>query len=109
MLIVYNFINVYEDPVIGIGLGFLGLFIACRGLSFFLFFGVQRLWRHVAKNRIIKDSYKLSLLFGVYAMINVLLLLLGNWTKLIGLLLLIAFVVLQVVLFSNERKEIKTL
>jgi hypothetical protein len=76
LLITYTSINVYEDPVIGIGLFMLGLFIAARGASFYLFLGIQKFFREISQTRLIKDSYKLSLLFGIYVLINALFLLL---------------------------------
>ncbi|MEI6775201.1 MAG: hypothetical protein WCL18_10970 [bacterium] len=76
LLITYTSINVYEDPVIGIALSILGLFIAARGASFYLFLALQKFFRDVPQDRLIKDSYKLSLLFGIYVLINALFLLL---------------------------------
>ncbi|PJA48067.1 MAG: hypothetical protein CO170_03855 [candidate division SR1 bacterium CG_4_9_14_3_um_filter_40_9] len=105
ILIVYTSINIYEDPMMGIGLGFLGIFIASWGISFYLFVGIQNIYRHVEKLRIIKDSYKLSLLFGIYVLINILLLLLEYRNKYIGIVLLIGFVFLQIALFSDSAKK----
>ena len=76
LLVTYTSINVYEDPMIGIGLGILGLFILARGASFYMFVGIQKFFRELPKDRLIKDSYKLSLLFGIYVLINALFLLL---------------------------------
>ena len=82
LLVDYTMINVYEDPLIGIGLGLVGVFVLARGVSFFLFFYAQELFRKLEyRDRNLKDSYKLSLLFGLYSLINVLLLLLGSWNK----------------------------
>jgi Ca2+/Na+ antiporter len=103
LIIDYTSINVYEDPAIGIGLGFLWLFIAARGGSFYLFYWIQKLYRHVDKLQLIKDSYKLSLLFGIFVILNVLLLLLGYWNKWLGLILLGWFIALQVALFSDPK------
>ena len=82
-------INVYEDPLVGIGLGLVGVFVLSRGVSFFVFFYVQELFRKIEyRERNLKDSYKLSLLFGLFSLINVLFLLLGSRNKRVGLLLL---------------------
>ncbi len=99
----YTSINVYEDPAIGIGLWFLWLFIAAWGGSFFLFYRIQKLYRHVEKVQLVKDSYKLSLLFGIFVILNVLLLLLGYWNKWLGIVLLGWFIALQVTLFSGKQ------
>jgi Ca2+/Na+ antiporter len=103
--ITYTSINVYEDPMVGIGLSMLWLFIASRGASFYLFFGIQKWFRDLPYDRLIKDSYKLSLLFGIFILINALFLLLWYRSKFLGLVLLIGFIVLQIVLFADEKKS----
>ena len=105
LIVTYTCINVYEDPIIGIALGILGIFIASRWASFYLFLGIQKFFREVSQERLIKDSYKLSLLFGIYVLINALFLLLWYRSKILWLLLLVGFVVLQVVLFSEHKNE----
>lgn len=105
IMITYTSINVYEDPVIGIGLGILWLFIASRGASFYLFLGIQKRFREVSQDRLIKDSYKLSLLFGIFVLINALFLLLWYRSKFLWLILLVGFIILQVLLFSEQKKE----
>lgn len=106
MLIIFTSINIYEDPITGIGLGFLGLFIASRWLSFFLFLWIQKFYRkNLTEERLMKDSYKLSLLFGIYVMLNVTLILSEYRNKLIWLLLLWWFVLLQMSLFWEENNH----
>lgn len=105
MLITYTSINVYEDPVIGIWLGILWLFIASRGASFYLFLGIQKRFREISQTRLIKDSYKLSLLFGIFVLINALFILLWYRSKFLWLILLVGFIILQVLLFSEQKKE----
>lgn len=104
LLLDYTMINVFEDPLIGIGLGLVGTFILSRGVSFFIFFYAQELFRKIEfRDRNMKDSYKLSFLFGLYALINVLLLLLGSWNKWRGLILLAGFILLQYFLFLEPK------
>ncbi|MFA7298457.1 MAG: hypothetical protein WC010_02310 [Candidatus Absconditabacterales bacterium] len=105
LLITYTSINVYEDPMIGIGLSILGLFIAARGASFYLFLALQKFFRDIPQERLVKDSYKLSLLFGIFVLINALFLLLGYRSKFLGLILLVGFIILQIALFSEQKKE----
>lgn len=108
LLIDYTMINVFEDPLIGIGLGLVGTFILSRGVSFFIFFYAQELFRKIEfRDRNLRDSYKLSFLFGLYALINVLLLLLGSWTKWRGLILLAGFIILQYFLFLEPKYDRK--
>ncbi|HMS91541.1 MAG TPA: hypothetical protein PKC87_04935 [Candidatus Absconditabacterales bacterium] len=105
LLITYTSINVYEDPVIGIGLTILGLFIAARGASFYLFLALQKFFREISQDRLIKDSYKLSLLFGIYVLINALFLMLGYRSKFLGIILLVGFIILQIALFSEQKTK----
>ncbi len=104
LLITYTSINVYEDPVIGIWLSILWLFIAARWASFYLFLALQKFFRDIPKDRLIKDSYKLSLLFGIYVLINALFLLLWYRSKILWSILLVGFIILQVVLFTEHKR-----
>lgn len=56
------------------------------------------------RDRNLVDAYKLSFLFGLFSLINVLLILLGHWTKWIGLAFLAGFMLLQYVLFLEPKK-----
>ncbi len=107
IIVTYTSINIYEDPTIWISLWFIWSFIAIRWFSFFLFLRWQKLFRKKEEERIIKDSYKLSLLFGIYAIINILLLILWNRNKFIWLLLLWGFILTHILLLenSNEKSE----
>lgn len=105
MVIVYTSINIYEDPVIWIGLWFLWLFIASRWISFFLFLWIQNIYRHVSKLRLVKDSYKLSLLFWIYVMVNVILIMSEYRNKFIWILLIVGFILLQISLFSDHNNK----
>jgi hypothetical protein len=108
LIIDYTMINVFEDPLIGIGLGLVGTFVLSWGVSFFIFFYAQELFRKIEfRDRNLKDSYKLSFLFGLYALINVLLLLLGLRNKWRGLALLTGFIVLQYFLFLEPKHDRK--
>jgi len=108
LLITYTSINVYEDPTVAIGLAFVGLFIALWGGSFYIFWGLQRTFRaHMGIDRIMKDSYKLSLLFGIYVMINILFLLVWRWNKWRGIVLLAWFIGLQILLFQPRSPHEK--
>jgi uncharacterized membrane protein YkgB len=102
----YTMINVYEDPFVGIGLGLVGVFVFSRWASFFVFFYAQELFRKIEyRERNLKDSYKLSLLFGLFSLINVLFLLLGSWNKWLGLILLVGFILLQYFLFLEPKHD----
>lgn len=104
ILITYTSINVYEDPVIALSLWFLWIFILARWLSFFLFLLWQKLFHKLkSDDDATKDSYKLSLLFWFFCIINALLLVMSRRNKAIGLIILVAFIIIQIFLF--ERKD----
>lgn len=105
LIILYNYINVYQDPVVGIALWFLWSFIFFWWISFFVFLWIQKLFRQQAEDRIIKDSYKLSLLFGIFALLNIGLILLEKRSKVLWLVLLVLFIALHIMLLSENRDE----
>ena len=103
LLITYTSINVYDDPVIALSLWFLWIFILARWISFFVFLFEQRLFHQLKSDeQLKKDSYKLSLLFGIFCIINVLLILLSRRNKLVWLALLILFILMQIFLFERN-------
>ena len=103
LLITYTSINVYDDPVIALSLWFLWIFILARWISFFLFLFEQRLFHQLkSEEQLKKDSYKLSLLFWIFCIINVLLILLSRRNKLVWLALLILFILMQIFLFERN-------
>jgi len=105
VIVTYTSINIYEDPTIWISLWFIWSFITIRWFSFFLFLRWQKLFRKKDEERIIKDSYKLSLLFWIYAIINILLLILWNRNKLVWLLLLWGFILSHILLLENSNAK----
>ncbi|MBP6911137.1 hypothetical protein KBC03_06185 [Patescibacteria group bacterium] len=102
-------INVYEDPGIGIAMILFGMFFLARGASFFLFMLLQNLFHKfpLSEQKKEKESYKLSLLFGLYILINIILLILEKRSKRNGLMLLMVFVIGQVILFVEPRNDKK--
>ncbi len=105
IILTYTSVNIYEDPTIWISLWFIWTFIAIWWFSFFLFLRWQKLFRQKKEERIVKDSYKLSLLFGTYSIINILLLILWNRTKLFWIILLIGFIIIHVLLLENQNNK----
>ena len=103
LLITYTSINVYEDPVIALSLWFLWVFILAWWASFFLFLLWQKLFHKLKSDEdAVKDSYKLSLLFWFFCIINVLLLLMSRRNKSVGLIILIVFIFIQIFLFEKK-------
>ena len=104
----YAAINVFEDPLVAIGIFLVWCFLVARWASFFFFMLVQK----VFKNKKIQDSpesesYKLSFLFGMYAMLNIILILLWHWSKMRGLIILWLFILLLYFLMMDSSKNVK--
>ena len=103
LIITYTCINVYEDPIIALSLSFLWVFIIARWASFFLFLWEQKIFhKNKDEDEKYKDSYKLSLLFWIFCILNVLLIVWWHRNKLIGLWLLIVFIIMQIFLFEKK-------
>ena len=105
IILTYTSVNIYEDPAIWISLWFIGTFITIWWFSFFLFLRWQKLFRKNNEERIVKDSYKLSLLFWIYSIINILLLILWYRNKLFWIILLVLFIVFHVLLLENQNEK----
>lgn len=105
----YTSINIYEDTAIAIILWFIWVFILARWVSFFLFLWWHKLFSNRDHERQVKDSYRLSLLFGIYCIINILLLIWGHRNKIRWIIILVAFVAIQIFLleWSNGKPESK--
>jgi hypothetical protein len=108
LFIDYAAINVFEDPFVAIWILLVWSFLVARGASFFFFLFTQR----VFKNRKIQnspesESYKLSFLFWMYALINIILILMGNRSKMRGLIILWAFILLLYFLMMDSSKNVK--
>jgi len=104
----YAAINVFEDPFIAIWILLVWSFLVARWASFFFFLFTQKL----LKNRRIQnspesESYKLSFLFGMYALINIILIFMWNWSKMRGLIILWAFILLLYFLMMDSSKNVK--
>lgn len=102
--ILYNYVNVYNDPVLGLSFGFLGVFMIIWWASYYFFLFGYKMFTTLPKHVQSSMSYKLSLLLGLYAMINLSLVITGKWSTLVGVLLLIGFVFLLYV-FMKDTKE----
>lgn len=108
LIIDYVAINVFEDPVVAISILLIGCFLMSRWVSFFFFLFVQ----NFLKNRPDysspeAESYKLSFLFWMYALINILLIFLWHWNKVWWLVLLGGFVLLLYFLMMDSLKHAK--
>ncbi len=104
----YVAINVFEDPLIAIGILLVGSFLVARWASFFFFMFIQKVFKNKKiQNSPESESYKLSFLFGMYAMLNIILILLWHWSKMRGLIILWLFILLLYFLMVDSSKNVK--
>ena len=98
-------LNIKEDPEIALALLLIGIFVCAWGISYFLFYGWEVLFRlNIPEEKMQKDAYKSSFLFWLYALINVLLIIGELWNKAIWILFLGLFVLMQRFIFTWQKK-----
>ena len=104
----YVAINVFEDPVVAIGILLVWCFLVARWASFFFFLFVQKTIKIKNLQGVVEsDSYKLSLLFWMYTLLNVILIFLWHWSKKRWIMLLIWFIILLYFLMMDSVKHAK--
>lgn len=108
LFIDYAAINVFEDPFVAIWILLVWSFLVARWASFFFFLFTQKLFKNKRiQNSPESESYKLSFLFWMYALINIILILMWNWSKMRGLIILWAFILLLYFLMMDSSKNVK--
>lgn len=104
----YSAINVFEDPIVAIGVFLVWSFFISRWASFFFFYFTQKLLPKTKNSSMIEpDSYKLSFLFWMYSILNILLIFSWYWNKTWWLILLCCFIFLLYILLLNKKKNVK--
>ena len=104
----YAAVNVYEDPFVAIWILLVWSFLVARWASFFFFLFVQKILKNKKNQESPEsESYKLSFLFGMYAMLNIILILLWRWDKARWLLLLLGCLMLLYFLLMDSPKNVK--
>ena len=104
----YVAINVFEDPVVAMGILLVWCILFSWWLSFFFFLFIQNTFKIKNFQWVTEsDSYKLSLLFWIYALLNVMLIFLWYWSKTRGLILLWWFIWLLYLLMIDTAKHAK--
>lgn len=108
LFIDYVAINVFEDPVVAVGILLVWCFLVARWASFFFFLFIQKTFKSKNFQWIVEsDSYKLSLLFWIYTLLNIILIFLWHWSKMRWLILLCAFILLLYFLMMDSAKHAK--
>jgi hypothetical protein len=108
LFIDYAAINVFEDPFVAIWILLVGSFLVTRWASFFFFLFIQKTFKNKnIQNAPASESYKLSFLFWMYSLINIILILMWNWSKIWGLIILWWFILLLYFLMMDNSKNVK--
>ena len=108
LFIDYAAINVFEDPFVAIWILLVGSFLVARWASFFFFLFTQKFFKNrKTQESPESESYKLSLLFGMYAMLNIILILIWNRSKMRWLILLWGFILLLYFLMMDNSTNVK--
>ena len=108
LFIDYAAINVFEDPFVAIWILLVWSFLVARWASFFFFLFTQKLFKNKKiQNSPESESYKLSFLFWMYAMINIILILMWTWSKMRGLIILWGFILLLYFLMIDNSKNVR--
>ena len=103
----YAAINVFEDSFVAIWILLVWSFLVARWASFFFFLFIQRVFKNKIQSSPESESYKLSFLFWMYALINIILILMWNWNKMRGLIILWWFILLLYFLMMDSSKNVK--
>ena len=108
LFIDYAAINVFEDPFVAIWILLVWSFLVARWASFFFFMLIQKIFKDKKnQNSPESESYKLSFLFWMYAMLNIILILLWYWSKLRWLIILCGFILLLYFLMLDSSRDVK--
>lgn len=101
--ILYNYVNVFQQPGVALSFGFLAFFLFCRSCAYFFFLWVYSLFSAKSSDYHIQKSYSMGLLSGVFVMLHVALMIMGNRTILLGSIFSIFFVLFLVVIAYGKN------
>jgi len=108
LFIDYVAINVFEDPLVAIWILLVGSFLLSWWASFFFFLFVQKVFKNKnIQNSSESESYKLSFLFWMYSLINIILILMWHWSKMRWLIILWWFILLLYFLMMDNSKNVR--
>lgn len=104
----YSAINVFEDPIFAIWIFLVWSFFVAWGASFFFFYWSQKILPKTKSSDMIEaDSYRLSFLFWMYSLLNIVLIFAWHWNKTRWLILLLGFIFLLYILLLDKKKNVK--
>lgn len=103
--VIYYHVQVYQQPVIGLSLGFLGTFLSVWGGSYFFFLLCYKVFSSRPEMRQNSESYTHSLLLAVRTMVQIALVITGNWSYFIAALTVAVFVVLHLTIIQDASNK----
>lgn len=102
--ILYKYVNVYQSPILGLSFGYLWIFMILRWLMYFFFLWLYKLRSsETAHAQQTSFSYKLSLLFALFTMINITLMINDARSNLFGIITLLSFLGLIPLLAQDKN------
>ncbi len=98
-------INVFADEALGMTFFLLAIFLFSRWIGYFAFRLLQYMLKQYHKYEYEKmtEAYKMSLLFSCYIITNIILIVIEKRTKLVGLNILLAFIIIQILLIYDRK------
>ena len=92
----YNYINLDKDFIVGVSTMWFGIFTLVWSISFFILLWILLLiWK---RQKAWITAYKYTGLLAFYILTNFLLMSFNFWTKIIWIIILIAFLILWVII-----------
>lgn len=102
----YNFVNVYEQPVLGLSFLFVAIFLTTWGITYFLFVRWYKIFARPYSAAHSSKSYYLGIWAAMFMIITTSLMISGQRSPAVGLLLALGFIVLHT-LFTQGGKWIQ--
>lgn len=102
--IIYHYVQVYQQPLIWLSLGFLGVFLSVWWGSYFFFLLCYKLFSSRVEQRQNSESYTHSLLLAVLAMVQITLMITNNWSIVVAIVSLVFFLLLHIAVVYEPKK-----
>ena len=101
VIIIYltcNYINIDQDFLIWVFSMWIWAFITIWSISFFILLWIMKIISKEKTNKLTFKAYKYTWLISSYILVNFLLMSLNFWNKLIGFIILIAFLIIGLII-----------
>ncbi len=105
LVIVYIYIDPFQDPETGVIIGSIGLLFLARGGTYFIFYAAGLQWSDHKVQLISSHAYKLSLLVALFFLTNIVFLVVEFWTVTHSLIILLIFWSVYRLIFHKPLPE----